>query len=288
MNHGLVVSLLLALSISAVAVCGCISPTDDENTVSGTGTVAFIDLEGGFYGIVADDGSHYYPLNLDAEFQVDGLPISFSGILRRDIATTAQWGAPIELTHIEHAQVTMEESRQIAEDYVTSMPEYTDNDGRNLRLVETLTLRCPYCWQFVYQFDMRSMKDPDVVDQMSVAVTVQEGEVVSVFSSAGLPIGILTVAELLEHPAYDTEVRITGTVSLLGELFCPCFRLSSGGQNLEVWYALMVEDNGTAWPEVSMEGIENGDSLIITGVLKPSGIHNAEDVFWARAIEKNK
>jgi len=40
----------------------------------------------------------------------------------------------------------------------------------------------------------------------------------------------LTVAELLENSVYDTLVKIHGEVSLLGELLCPCFELTSDGQ----------------------------------------------------------
>ena len=59
------------------------------------------------------------------------------------------------------------------------------------------------------------------------------------------PDGALTVAELLDEPVYDTQVQVYGQVSLLGELFCPCFVIESGGESLEVWYGLMVEDGGT-------------------------------------------
>jgi len=55
----------------------------------------------------------------------------------------------------------------------------------------------------------------------------------------------LSVAELLDNPVYDTAVPIQGEVTLLGELFCPCFVLVSGGETIQVWYGLMVEDDGT-------------------------------------------
>ncbi len=100
------------------------------------------------------------------------------------------------------------------------------------------------------------------------------------------PEGALTVAELLENPVYDTEVRIYGQVSLLGELFCPCFQLTSGGKKVMVWYDLMVEDGGTARPAVSVEGVQNGDHVIVTGELKTAGIHRSLNDFWASGIEK--
>jgi len=100
------------------------------------------------------------------------------------------------------------------------------------------------------------------------------------------PEGTLNVSELLENPVYDTEVKIYGNVSLLGRLFCPCFELTSGGENVLVWYDLMVDDDRTERPPVSVEGIENGDWVIVTGELKSQGEYRALNDFWARNIEK--
>ncbi len=55
---------------------------------------------------------------------------------------------------------------------------------------------------------------------------------------------------------------------------------------MQVWYGLMVEDDGTERPAVSVEGIENGDWVIVTGELKTAGTHRSENDFWARRIEK--
>jgi hypothetical protein len=98
--------------------------------------------------------------------------------------------------------------------------------------------------------------------------------------------GAIAVSELMEDPIYDTEVIINGEVGLLGELFCPCFELTSGGETILVWYGLMVEDNGTERPTASTEGIENGDQVIVTGELKLGGIYHSLNDFWARDVEK--
>ena len=100
------------------------------------------------------------------------------------------------------------------------------------------------------------------------------------------PEGTLTVAELLEEQVYDREVKIYGEVGLLGELFCPCFELTSGGEKVEVWYGLMVEDNGTERPSISVEGIKNGDWVIVTGELRSSTGTAPSTTFWASNIEK--
>lgn len=95
----------------------------------------------------------------------------------------------------------------------------------------------------------------------------------------------LTITELLDDPVYDTEVRIYGEVAGLGDLACLCFFLTSNGKSVQVWYDTMVENDGTERPAVSVEGIRNGDMVIVTGELKgEGGIHYSKDDFWAKSI----
>lgn len=99
------------------------------------------------------------------------------------------------------------------------------------------------------------------------------------------PEGALSVAELLEDPLYDTQTRIYGEVSAHGELMCTCFILQSEGENLQVWYDTMVEDNGTLRPAVNVDEIKNGDWVVVVGELKSGGIHYSLNDFWSSAIE---
>jgi hypothetical protein len=73
---------------------------NDHATVTGSGTIRFIALEGGFYGILADDGNQFHPVNLDETYRVDGRRISFSAQLS-DTATVVMWGEPVRITAIE-------------------------------------------------------------------------------------------------------------------------------------------------------------------------------------------
>ena len=99
------------------------------------------------------------------------------------------------------------------------------------------------------------------------------------------PEGTLTAAELLSEPIYDTEIKICGRVDGLGELACLCFFLVSGRESVQVWYDTMVENDGTVRPAVSVEGIRNGDKVIVVGELKgEGGIHYSKDDFWAKSI----
>ncbi|PIN98185.1 MAG: hypothetical protein COT90_05490 [Candidatus Diapherotrites archaeon CG10_big_fil_rev_8_21_14_0_10_31_34] len=87
---------------------------------------------------------------------------------------------------------------------------------------------------------------------------------------------IFNVAELLENPVYEKEIKIQGKVSGLGEVLCLCFDLTSGEKSLVIWY-----------DPVMVKGIENGDQVIVTGKLdsKEAGGANPGKDFWATKIE---
>ena len=88
--------LLLCVAWSGYA-CG------GGNTIKGTGTIRYLDIEGGFYGIVADDGNDYDPINLSSDFsdfQEDGLRVTFEGRVRDDLDSLHMWGIIIELTAV--------------------------------------------------------------------------------------------------------------------------------------------------------------------------------------------
>jgi len=66
-----------------------------------SGTVVFVPLEGGFFGISGDDGRNYLPLDLGQEFRVDGLRVAFEAEEAPDTATIQMWGTPVNVTFIE-------------------------------------------------------------------------------------------------------------------------------------------------------------------------------------------
>jgi len=92
--------MLFALAgVVAVFATACIFSSDDE-MAKGKGTVVYLDLEGGFYGIVADNGKRYDPINLPKEFQQDGLRVSFEAKIRDDLASFHMWGQLVEIIKI--------------------------------------------------------------------------------------------------------------------------------------------------------------------------------------------
>jgi hypothetical protein len=96
------------------------------------------------------------------------------------------------------------------------------------------------------------------------------------------PVTIQTASALLAHPVYNTDVRVYGRVSGLGELFCPCFAVTSGGKSVDVWFDLMGQKPGVSVPEIN-----NGDWVVVTGQLKPGVLGLLSRTFWASNIELN-
>jgi len=91
---------MAVVTLAGAGGCHEKQPTDPD-VIQGTGTVTYVDLEGGFYGIVADDGKRYDPLNLEPGHRVNGKRVRFEGRLQRDRMTTRQWGQVLELSRVE-------------------------------------------------------------------------------------------------------------------------------------------------------------------------------------------
>jgi hypothetical protein len=100
------------------------------------------------------------------------------------------------------------------------------------------------------------------------------------------PDGAMSASECINNPVYDTELRVFGEVSSLGDLNCTCFLLSSDGADILVWYDTMIENDDTLRPPVSVDGIKNGDQVIVTGELKDEGEHTSQGDFWLSSVEK--
>ncbi len=90
-----------------VAWGGCHHPSkSSEETPSGasgaqtrvvTGTVRHLDLKGGFYGIVTDEGTNLDPVNLPEEFRKDGLRLEARVVPLRDRVSIHMWGNPVRI-----------------------------------------------------------------------------------------------------------------------------------------------------------------------------------------------
>ncbi|MHC4642083.1 MAG: hypothetical protein ACYS32_10595 [Planctomycetota bacterium] len=65
------------------------------------GTIRYMDLEGGFYGIIADSGERYDPINLPAGYRKDGLRVRFQVKEKKGAVGIHMWGKIVEIVKIE-------------------------------------------------------------------------------------------------------------------------------------------------------------------------------------------
>lgn len=93
---------LLVFSLLAVVLFGgCDILISNSNGIEyDEGTVKFIDLEGGFWGIITFKDEHYDVINLPDEFKVDGLKVKFLYKLTNDQVSVHMWGKIIEIIEI--------------------------------------------------------------------------------------------------------------------------------------------------------------------------------------------
>jgi hypothetical protein len=69
-----------------------------EDLVSGTGTVVYVEMEGGFWGIVTSDSTRYEPgSSLPDSLRTDGLDIRFRGKENPGRPSIRMWGTSIDL-----------------------------------------------------------------------------------------------------------------------------------------------------------------------------------------------
>jgi hypothetical protein len=64
------------------------------------GRVQFLNLEGGFYGIIIDSGKKLLPMNMTKEFAQNWAIVRVKGKVK-DVMTIQQWGTPFTITDIE-------------------------------------------------------------------------------------------------------------------------------------------------------------------------------------------
>ena len=68
-----------------------------------TGTVRHQELEGGFFGLVADDGRRFDPVDLPESFRREGLRVQVTGRLLPASIGFHMWGTRISIVQIEEA-----------------------------------------------------------------------------------------------------------------------------------------------------------------------------------------
>jgi hypothetical protein len=74
--------------------------SDDKNQWQ-MGTLTFLNFEGGFFGLVTDQGNKLLPMNLPKKFQQHKAKVKFKGEIQKGMFTIQQWGTPFKISAIE-------------------------------------------------------------------------------------------------------------------------------------------------------------------------------------------
>jgi len=74
--------------------------SDVKEEICFVAEVRWISLEGGFYGLVSNDGRKFMPLNLSETFRKEGLKIRVKGRVK-NVVSIYMWGIPFEIYEID-------------------------------------------------------------------------------------------------------------------------------------------------------------------------------------------
>ena len=96
-----VISFVFAFFFTCSSLANTSGEANSDADLVFTGTVRYIPLEGGFFGIVSDDGGRYDPSNLKEEFCKDGLRVRVRAKALKDVVGFHMWGSIIEVVEIE-------------------------------------------------------------------------------------------------------------------------------------------------------------------------------------------
>lgn len=66
-----------------------------------TGKATYVDLAGGFYGIVADDGTQYHAINMPQQYCSEGAPVRCTLEIIQNAASISMWGQPARIRSFE-------------------------------------------------------------------------------------------------------------------------------------------------------------------------------------------
>jgi heat shock protein HslJ len=121
--------------------------------VTGNGIVIYEDIEGGFFGVISDEGRRFLPRALPEYLKVNGTAVSYEFRTEPDVVSSFMWGEPVEILSIRalFPATTKNSTRSALVEYeraggVTgayeSLVMYPDGNGevRRWNLVEQITV----------------------------------------------------------------------------------------------------------------------------------------------------
>ncbi len=93
----LCIFIIVNLSIGIIHVTGCSHSASNEIA----GTISYIESDGGFWGIIGNDGKTYEPVNLDSKYWTDDKLVCVRAKILDDRVDSHQWGIPIKVISVE-------------------------------------------------------------------------------------------------------------------------------------------------------------------------------------------
>jgi len=95
------ISLICLALAAGTTACRTACEVNEDTSRWVTGTVKHIELEGGFYGIVGDQGNKFDPVNLPDRFKEDGLRVKACMKQLEDRVSFRMWGTLVEIIEIK-------------------------------------------------------------------------------------------------------------------------------------------------------------------------------------------
>ncbi|MFD2167293.1 hypothetical protein ACFSJY_13655 [Thalassotalea euphylliae] len=100
--------MFMALAVFSAAACTA-QPEEPKNMDDKTqklegwrvGKVVYNDFEGGFYGVIAENGEKVLPMNWPKEMRSVNAKVKFKGKPVKDMMTTRQWGTLYQIKEIK-------------------------------------------------------------------------------------------------------------------------------------------------------------------------------------------
>jgi endonuclease YncB( thermonuclease family) len=134
-------SLIIVFSVFLLLVFGCKMQVDNiqsgdkgvegaQDVISFKGRVVYRTFEGGFWGIISDDGQRYDPLVLPEQFRIEGMRVE-GKVRRRNVAHFHMWGIIVELVELK----IIEEGVSPAIKELIDGFTYQLKDGKVVRLI---------------------------------------------------------------------------------------------------------------------------------------------------------
>ena len=107
-STGIYLLVILLLIVAAVPAWAA------DTQLQRTGRVVHVELAGGFYGILGDDGVKYQPTNLPHQYRKDGTLVKFIAWPREDMFTSVMWGKVIEIKTMENINGSLSDAERTA------------------------------------------------------------------------------------------------------------------------------------------------------------------------------